>query len=176
MKTSDFIELLDSNPGLDLSFEYQNGKYIRGDYHITEIKNVSFDTVDCGGVQNKWEETHVQLWENAISDSDNVIDTTKALKIFQVVQKVRPTFQDTEIKFEYGVASAPMSVMSVMDAVKKDSRLIVQLASDQATCKAKDRASTPEEAAGACCGTPEKEYIPLGEGAVNGCTPGGGCC
>ncbi|MEX0780593.1 MAG: DUF6428 family protein [Balneolales bacterium] len=176
MKTSEFIKLLENNPGLPLYFEYQSGKYIRPDYHITEIKNVSFDTVDCGGLQNQWEETHVQLWENEIPEPGHEVDTTKALKIFQAVDKTRPTFRDTEIKFEYGNASFSTAILPVSDVVLDDSILKIQLIPDQTTCKAKDRAGTPEEAAAACCSTPVKKSISVAEVSANGCTPGGGCC
>ena len=60
MITQAFLDILIQNPKLPLYFEYQTGQFVRSDYHITEIKNVSYDTVDCGGVQNKWEETIVQ--------------------------------------------------------------------------------------------------------------------
>ncbi|MEX1135728.1 MAG: DUF6428 family protein [Balneolales bacterium] len=176
MRTSEFIELLEKHPQLPLYFEYQSGKYVRADYHITEIKNVTYDTVDCGGLQNQWQETHVQLWENEMPEPGHEVDTTKALKIFQVVEKVRPTFQETEVKFEYGNASFPTAVLPISNVVMNDASLIVQLISGQTTCKAKDRASSPEEAASACCGTPVKQSIPIAEVSANGCTPGGECC
>ena len=90
MKTLDFINALEANPNLPLAFEYEKGRFVRMDFHLTEFKNVSFDTVDCGGVQNNWQEVHVQLWENEIPEPNHKVDTTKALKIFQDVAKVRP--------------------------------------------------------------------------------------
>ena len=178
MLTSEFISLLSQYPTKGLFFEYRPGTFVRTDYHITEIKNVTYDSVDCGGLQNKWQETHVQLWENEMPEPDHQVDTTKALKIFQVVDKVRPTFQDTEIKFEYGNSSFPTAILPVNDVVVNGSSIIVRLTADATTCKAKDRATTPEEAAAACCAPPQKQKQPLQMlGAVsNECTPGGGCC
>lgn len=176
MKTSEFISLLQKYPNKALFFEYRPGTYVRTDYHITEIKNVTYDTVDCGGLQNKWNETHIQLWENEMPEPDHQVDTTKALKIFQVVEKVRPTFQDTEIKFEYGNASFPTAILPVSNVLENGSSLIVQLIPDETTCKAKDRAGSPEEAAAACCGTPVKKSIQMAELSAAQCTPGGGCC
>lgn len=176
MKTSEFIKLLDQNPGLALYFEYQDGKYVRSDYHITEIKNVNYDTVDCGGIQNAWNEVHVQVWENQIPEPEHHVDTTKALKIFQLVDKVRTTQKDVEIKFEYGNASFPTAILPVNSILNNGSSLIVQLTPDQTSCKAKDRAPSPEEAAAACCGAPVKKSIQLAEISPAECTPGGGCC
>ncbi|MEX0685858.1 MAG: DUF6428 family protein [Balneolales bacterium] len=176
MKTSEFIELLETHKGLDLHFEYKPGRYIRPDYHITEIKNVNFDTVDCGGHQNQWQETHVQLWESEIHDSPNKVDTTKALKIFEVVNKVRPTYQDTEVMFEYGNSSFTTAILPVANVMVDDSKMTVQLVTNQTTCKAKDRAGSPEEANAACCGTPSPVELQILEDSSTHCTPGGGCC
>ena len=68
---------------------------------MTEIKNVTYDTVDCGGMLNEWKETIVQIWENTTPDG-NYVDTTKALEIAMKVDSVRPIVKDTEVKFEYG--------------------------------------------------------------------------
>ncbi len=177
MKTSEFISLLQNQPSTPLMFEYKPGMFVRADYHITEINNVSYDTVDCGGLQNEWQETHIQLWENEIPEPGHQVDTSKALQIFEVVHKVRPTFQDTDIKFEYGNAAFPTAVLPVSDIVKSDNALIVHLVQDQTTCKAKDRATTDDEKAAACCAPPVKQSISLESlSTANQCTPGGGCC
>jgi hypothetical protein len=181
MKTSEFINTLTENPEKALFFEYQAGQFVRSDYHITEIKNVNFDTVDCGGIQNKWSEVHVQLWENEIPEPDHSVNTTKALKIFDVVNKVRETYRNAEIKFEYGNSIFPTAILPVHQIKNTGNALIIQLVPDQTTCKAKDRASTPEEKAAACCGTSssEKPKIRLSLASIqqgNSCEPGGGCC
>jgi hypothetical protein len=176
MKTSEFIQLLEEHPNHSLYFEYQKGKFVRTDYHITEIKNVSYDTVDCGGIQNQWEETHVQLWETELPHPDHQVDTTKALKIFHAVDKVRSLLQETEIKFEYGNVSFPTAILPVHEVAKNRSNLIIQLTPSPTTCKAKDRATSPEEAEEACCGTPVKKKLHLRELNSTSCSQGSGCC
>ncbi|WP_232834925.1 DUF6428 family protein [Pleomorphovibrio marinus] len=165
MNTSEFIQLLKEHPGKSLHFEYQSGQFVREDYHITEIKNVDFDTVDCGGVRNQWKEVHIQLWENEIPEPEHAVDTSKALKIAEVVGKVRETYPEAVIKFEYGNAHFPATALPVHQVKVAGESLIVQLVPDQTTCKAKDRASTPEEKAAACCGPvsrPKVKGIPKG--------------
>ncbi|WP_143962901.1 DUF6428 family protein [Litoribacter populi] len=177
MKTSEFTQLLESNPETPLYFEYLPGQYARPDFHITEIKNVSFDTVDCGGKRNQWEETHVQLWENEIPEPGHSVDTTKALKIFQLVDKVRPTFQDTEIKIEYGNSQFPATTLPISDVLVLKDKIIIQLTTQNTTCKAKDRATTPEEKAAACCGPVNvKPKIRLSQLEGSSCQPDSGCC
>lgn len=156
MTTQEFLNILTQHPNLPLYFEYQSGQFVRSDYHITEIKNVSYDTVDCGGVQNTWKETIVQLWENETPEPQHSVDTTKALKIFEVVEKTRPTFKDTEVRFEYGNASFHTAVLAV-DSVDISDKIVVRLQGTKTTCKANDRAATFQ-------------------GLELACSPGGGCC
>lgn len=183
MTTTEFLSVLEQHAELPLSFEYQQGAYIRTDYHITEIKNVTFDTVDCGGVRDQWNEVHVQLWESPTPQPTHAVDTTKALKIFQVVEKVRATFGDVELKFEYGNAYFHAAVLPVGAVKVNDNQIIVQLGKEQTTCKAKDRAVTSDEKDAACCGPavlveskPKISLSNLITSNNNSCTPGGGCC
>lgn len=184
MKTVDFLSVLESNPNLPLAFEYEKGRFARMDFHLTEFKNVSFDTVDCGGVQNSWQEVHVQLWENDIPEPNHKVDTTKALKIFQYVAKVRPNLKDVELKFEYGNIDFHKAILPVGSVMVLENQIIVQLGADQTCCKAKDRAITEQEKAEACCVTPTVEVekkskvnlLNLIATSGNTCKPGGGCC
>ncbi len=185
MTTTQFLEILEQHSDLPLLFEYKKGAYTRMDYHITEVKNVSYDTVDCGGVQNNWKEVHVQLWENVLPEPNHRLNTSKALKIFKAVEKVRPTLANTVIKFEYGNEDFHTAVLPVSAVDVLGNQVIVKLGKDQTCCKAIDRATTPEEAAVACCGTEEviekaqKPKINLSNliaKSTNSCTPGSGCC
>jgi Family of unknown function (DUF6428) len=178
MKTQEFIQLLEQNPNLPLFFEYEKGAFTRSDYHITEIKNVSFDTVDCGGIQNQWQETHVQLWENESPEPHHSITTTKALQIFNVVNAVRPTFKEVTLKFEYGNPHFHTAILPVIDISVFNDKMIVQLMKDITTCKAKDRAATPEEKAGACCAptATEKPKLKLAELQHACCGSNSECC
>ncbi|MFN3996182.1 DUF6428 family protein [Algoriphagus sp.] len=178
MQTAQFTKILQENPNKALFFEYQIGQYVRTDYHITEIKNVNFDTVDCGGIRNQWSEVHIQLWENEIPEPSHSVDSGKAMKIFDVVNRVRETYPNAEIKFEYGNATFPTAVLPVHQIKDTGNTLIVQLVADQTTCKAKDRATTPEEKAAACCGSAETapKLAMASVQAAGSCAPGGGCC
>ncbi|HID91615.1 TPA: hypothetical protein EYP45_00635 [Candidatus Peregrinibacteria bacterium] len=175
MKTKEFIKILEENKGKLLQFEYSKGQFTRADFHLTEIKNVTYDTVDCGGLQNKWEETIVQIWENEVPDG-NLVDTTKALEIFERVDKVRPIFKETEIKFEYSNSIFHTSVMPVSEVVIGD-RITVKLFIENTTCKAQDRAVTDEEKANACCPPVEKQKINLERiEEASCCDPSSDCC
>jgi len=178
------LNVLENNPELPLLFEYKTGAFARMDFHITEIKNVNFDTVDCGGVQNKWQEVQVQLWEPEMPDPTHRVNTTKALDIFKVVNKKRETWGDVELKFEYGNTGFHTSILPVGQVEIHKDKIIVKLGQTMTTCKAQDRATTPEEKAAACCG-PVVEVAEISKPKVNlsdlvasndVCTPGSGCC
>ena len=64
MKVDEFIALVKRNGGKEIKFEYVEGQYVKAGYHLTEVKNVSFDSTDCGGRTDSWSETHMQLWED----------------------------------------------------------------------------------------------------------------
>lgn len=184
MTTNEFLNVLESNPELPLLFEYKAGAFARMDYHITEIKNVNFDTVDCGGVHNEWKEIQVQLWESEMPDPAHRVNTTKALDIFKVVNKVRETWGDVEMKFEYGNTNFHTSILPVGQIEIHQNKIIVKLGQTMTACKAQDRATTPEEKAAACC-SPIVEMKEVSKPKVNlsdlvtsnnSCTPGSGCC
>ena len=64
MKVKEFIGLLDNNRGKEMKVAYLENQYVDTNYHLTEVKNVTFETTDCGGKTNDWTETHMQLWES----------------------------------------------------------------------------------------------------------------
>ncbi|MGB1041491.1 MAG: DUF6428 family protein [Flavobacteriales bacterium] len=178
MKTSEFLTVLEQNPNKKLQFEYHKGQFAREDFHITEIKNVTYDTVDCGGIRNEWSETIVQLWENQKPDG-NYVDTSRALHIADSVEKVRPTFKDTEIKFEYGNSLFHTAILNV-EHIEIGEEVTVKLFPESTTCKAQDRAGTDAEKAEACCAPQVKPRISIKELASvaegETCAPGSGCC
>ncbi|WP_215223852.1 DUF6428 family protein [Echinicola shivajiensis] len=180
MKTKEFIQHLRENQDIPLLIEYAEGQFVRADFHITEIKNVNFDTVDCGGIRNQWQETHVQIWESELPDPTHRLNSKKALKIFDLVEKVRPTFQETDIKFEYGNEDFHTALMNLGNISVSDGNLHIQLFETSTTCKAKDRANSPEEKAAACCPSPKtKIKVPLKSLKSTNtlkCEPESNCC
>ena len=133
-------------------------------------------------MRNQWQEVHIQLWENEVPEPHHQVTTTKALDIFEVVEKVRATYGEVEMKFEYGNAHFHKAVLPVSAIAVHDTQLIVKLGQDQTCCKAKDRAVSKEEKDAACCApvvaTVAEPKVNLAELFVKGdaCTPGGGCC
>jgi hypothetical protein len=84
-----------------LVFVDLDGHTVHSGYHLTELKAASFDTVDCGGQTNRWQETIVQLWVPSHADGE-YMTAAKFLKIFEKVLGMIPLNLDTEVRIEYG--------------------------------------------------------------------------
>ncbi len=156
MKTNEFLNLLENNPNKELVFEYEVGKLIGANYHLTEVKNVTFNTVDCGGNTNHWKETQIQLWESPseIGKTD-YLTTNKALSILNRVNSIKPLLLSTEIKVEFGNDHFHTSVLKIANFSKNAERLIIQLFEEKTLCKAPDTRVVEDvsETTSSCCGT-----------------------
>ncbi|PCH78260.1 MAG: hypothetical protein COB98_01180 [Flavobacteriaceae bacterium] len=156
MKTNEFIQQLAAHTNKELLFQYQENILVGANYHITEIKNTTFDTVDCGGTPNYWQETIVQLLENKNElDRKEYLSTDKALTIFKRVNAIKPLLMDAEIKFEYGNDSFHTSVMVVDSLTLINNQVLVKLAMVHTACKAEDVCGIPSSDVASddsCCG------------------------
>lgn len=137
MKTYQFLELLQNNPNKSLLFAYQKEKLVAPNYHITEVKNVEFKTTDCGGKQNHWQETHLQLWEKPSEKHKTIYMTTnKAVSILNTVNAVNPLWLKTEIKIEYGNDNFHTAILKISDFTQTDKTLTFKLFEEKTQCKA----------------------------------------
>lgn len=146
MQVQEFIEALQVHPSKNLSFQI-NSEAIPSGYHITEVKDVHLDTVDCGGKTNHWRETLIQLWTTQNSDQgDRSMQVDKALSILNKVQEVQPMDNATELKFEYRHSQEDtVSIFSVGAVEVTDDQFTVHLGTVPTQCKAATRTE------GACC-------------------------
>jgi hypothetical protein len=149
MKTNEFLNLLKENTNKELVFEYQDGKFVNPSYHLTEIKNVNFETVDCGGTPNKWRETQIQVWESPQSTRE-YLRTEKAISIFERVNSIQPLWLDTELKVEFGNGDFHTSVMKVAGFQANETRLNIQLFEEKTACKAISKPLTKNEKTNEC--------------------------
>ena len=163
MKTSEFLSLLKQHQDKSLLFEYSKNELVGANYHITEVKNITIDSVDCGAGTDFWKETIVQLWESPKElDKTEFMSAYKALAILNKVDQIKPMQKDAEIKFEYSNADFHTAQLFVDDYAMDDTSLVIKLSVEKTDCKAKETCGVVEVEA-----TVEKEPF---------CTPGSGCC
>ncbi len=177
-----FKATLLQNPALTLQFQYAENKRIDASYHITEIKQATIQSVDCGGVSNSWTEVIVQIWEPASAQQERAMNVEKALSIIKVVEKMLPLDPLAPVKIEFGNSRFDTRQMLPNEITIQGDDLVVDLRPDTVQCKAIERGgSCGTTAAGEECCTPvaTKPKIELKNLAVAAeacCTPGGGCC
>tara|TARA_R110002072_G_scaffold22615_1_gene79198 strand:+ start:16184 stop:16675 length:492 start_codon:yes stop_codon:yes gene_type:complete len=163
MKTKELFDVLNRYKDKELLFEYAPNQLVGANYHITEVKHIKIDSVDCGANTDAWNETIIQLWESPSElGKAEYMSTFKALGILNKVGTMKPYDLSSEVKFEYSNALFHTAQLFVTDYEIRNNNLIFKLAIEKTDCKAKET-----------CGVPETVEI-VTEG--NSCAPGSGCC
>lgn len=157
MQTKEFLNLLQEHGEKELLFEYESGQFVHQAYHITEVKNVHIESVDCGGRPDTYNQTVIQLWWNGTEQKDRAMTAEKALSIFKIVEKAKPMRYETPIFFEWGHGDLRASNYSVNEVEITDKRLVVKLFVQPTVCKPIYELAVAGQSSGACA-------------------PGSGCC
>lgn len=165
MKTQELFNVLEQHLEKSLLFAYAPNQLVGANYHITEVKHLSIDSVDCGAQTDAWKETIIQLWESPNElDKTEYMTVFKALAILKKVGKIKPYVLDAEVKFEYSNAIFHTAQLFVNDYEINNNRLIIKLAIKKTDCKAKE-----------LCGVPET-LEPVNISDEPCCSPDGNCC
>jgi hypothetical protein len=151
MTLKEFVGHLDGKDGLDLEFTV-GGRKISGSYHITEIKSARIESVDCGGVQNRWAEVVFQLLEPGRDDPSRRMTVGRARKIYDDASRIQTFDRDAEVVFEYEPQGAPTALLRVGSVEAGRERAVVSLESSGTRCKPASRAATGMATGSACCG------------------------
>jgi len=162
MKTNEFLSLLKEHSNKSLLFEYKPGNLVGANYHITEVKNITIDAVDCGANTDFWKETIIQLWESPKEiDKREYMSAYKALGILNKVDSIKPMDREVEVKFEYSNSHFHTAQLFVNSFEIEGDSLLLKLGVEKTDCKAKDECGIPME---------------VGAQTENSCAPGSGCC
>jgi len=180
MKVSEFMKVLEEQTNKELLFSYAQDKLVGANYHLTEVKNVQFDTTDCGGKTNFWEETHFQLWESPTElGKRDYMTTDKILAILNRVNSIKAIKMDTDLKMEYGNDAFATAVMPVDHIKLHEGRVIVSLFAEATRCKANDVCGIPEvdSVSESAIFDGQKQKVKLSElQEASACSPSSGCC
>lgn len=162
MKTQEFLNTLKEYQRKSLLFEYAPNLIVGANYHITEVKHVTIDAVDCGAGVDTWKETVVQLWEDPNELGKTVfMSAYKAMDILSKVGEMRSYIGEAEVKIEYSNANFHTAQLFVNDFEIRGENLLFKLASQPTDCKAKE-----------ACGIQSVEDVV----DAGSCAPGSGCC
>lgn len=159
--TQVLIDALRSSAQRPLEFHVSGQVLVSPGYHVTEVKAVSIETMDCGGKAASWRETVIQLMDGSAEDAAGGFMTNrKFLAIYDRVTARIPVHGDAEVRFEYGNAQSAALQYHVTHLEVQPERLVIHLRQPGVQCKA-----------GQACGLPAGETA-----ATESCAPNSGCC
>lgn len=156
MTTSSFLAALRANASLPLVFSH-GGTAIPSGYHLTEVKDVTYRTMDCGGMTHLWSETQFELWTpsgSSDADSRGHMAADKFLGIVERVEKEVQLGADADARVFARFATHPPALYAIESVSAGEYGLTVHLSADRTRCKASERREKVNgEATGSCCGT-----------------------
>ena len=156
MKLSEIKEILAKRESVN--FKLENGQVVPEHFHVTEVGVITKDFIDCGGTVRHEKIANFQLWD--ANDFEHRLKAGKLLNIISLSEQVIG-MEDLDIEVEY-----QSETIGKYDLDFDGDNFV--LTSKTTACLAMDK-----------CGIPAKkeklEMVNLA-GAVNTCTPGGGCC
>lgn len=140
-----------------LNFKLEDGTFVPGHFHVTEVGKITKKFIDCGGTVRTEEVVNFQLW--SADDYDHRLHPEKLIAIIELSEKILG-IENGEVEVEYQAETIGKFGLDF------DGKNFL-LTSKQTDCLAKDN-----------CGIPaEKPKLQLSElEGENTCTPGGGCC
>ncbi len=152
MNTKNFLSLIEDHPQKELIFAYGEQQHVPKAYHITEIKNVSIESVDCGGFSHSEKQTIVQLWIDKGETAERYMTAAKAAKIFQIVNKVKPLSQNANIFFEWGTEGLATSNYQIDDVENSEDKIIVRMSVPATACKPRLQMQEAGDSEACCSG------------------------
>lgn len=151
MNTSAFLSALRANPALPLVFRSGNASVSSG-YHLTEVKRVSYETMDCGAMTHRWSETQFELWVPPLGGGLPGRDPMPAGKFTAIIDRVEKELLldgETEARVHASLGDHPAALYSIAATHAHEDRLLVELTPDRTRCKATERRVA--SLTGGCC-------------------------
>ena len=151
MTLSDLLTDLQSLPAdAPLVFATNQGPIGAG-YHITELKSLDIQSIDCGGTKSAWPETQLQLLDG---HSGPYMTSAKAQTILAKSLKAIPALGTGELSIEFAPQNQGLRRYIPASPELEDGRVVLRLLEDGATCKAASYAPQTTSCCGAsarCC-------------------------
>ncbi|GGL91360.1 hypothetical protein GCM10010840_31830 [Deinococcus aerolatus] len=170
MTTHELLTALRGAAPRPLEFHLHGEQLVSAGYHVTEVKAVSIEAMDCGGKANAWRETVIQLMDGTAAEARaGFMTNRKFLAIYDRVAQRVPVSSQAEVRFEYGNSALPAMQYHVAGLELLLDRLQVHLRTPAVQCKASDAYDTPATDAGTayapasgCCTPAAPDLITLG--------------
>lgn len=151
MKTATFLNALRSHAALPLVFRAQRAAVEPG-YHLTEVKRVAYETMDCGALKHRWAETQFEIWVPAgeqVTPGRGHMPAEKFLRIVERVEAELPLDGQAPARIHIALDGQLAALYDVETITVRDGKLWVELAPDRTRCKAAERRGV--EVGAGCC-------------------------
>lgn len=153
MNTSAFLTALRAHPALPLVFRCGSATLASG-YHLTEVKRVSYETMDCGAMTHRWAETQFELWVPPLVGGlpgRGPMSAGKFTAIIDRVDKELPLDDETEARVHASLGAHPAALYDIAALHVHEGQLLVELTPDRTRCKSAERRAA--SLTGGCCGS-----------------------
>jgi hypothetical protein len=139
MKTSSFLAELRRHSNLPAVFR-AGGSAIAPHYHLTEVKRVNYETMDCGALAHRWSETQLELFEPSTAEAGRThMPARKFLQIIDRVERDLPLRPDAVVRIHAAFQGQPAALYDVATMTVVDGALSIELSPDRTRCKAAER-------------------------------------
>jgi hypothetical protein len=141
MKTSAFLATLRAHPALPVVFRH-GGDTAPSGYHLTEVKRVAYETLDCGAQTHRWDETQFELWTPPLNSLNLVRGHMPARKFLAIIDRVERELAlkgDTEARIHTSLGRVVTALWDIDSAAPSGGQLVVSLTPDRTRCKAAER-------------------------------------
>jgi hypothetical protein len=140
------LQRLEGHHEATLSIIYGD-REVQPGFHVTEVKAGSFQTLDCGGNPDAWQETILQI-EDIPGAGKPQMTAGKFAAILGQVDRQVGLDHDARLTVEIGRPGEPMSVFDVADLSIDGDHAVLRLGIRAAICKPRHRAA---HQAASCC-------------------------
>lgn len=134
---------LEATPAKPLRFTANGKQLVPNDFHVTEIKRVSIESLDCGGGASAWEELVIQLWSPRGDDAPAPMTVEKFSSILAKADAL-PLLDGEHVRFEYAPLGQPAVQYTLSGLTTTGEVLEVELTPPYVACKPIERGQMSE--------------------------------
>lgn len=163
METKVILPYLKSSSNKPLRFMLNDTQLVPNDFHVTEVKRVTVESLDCGGGASAWQELMIQPWSPGGDGAQTAMTAAKFLSILAKAEAL-DLLDGNPLRFEYGDTGKPAVQYHFDQIASEGETLDIHLAPPHVACKPHERAHVSESSvvqdqaccapssAGGCCG------------------------
>ncbi len=138
-----FVAQLETSSTKPLKFIAEGRQLVPNDFHVTEIKRVSVESLDCGGGSRAWQELVIQLWSPRGDDTPQAMTAGKFAKILAKADAL-PLLDGEHVRFEYAPLGQPAVQYTLSGLSATGETLEVELTPPHVACKPIERRQMSE--------------------------------